>query len=282
MKNFSITDETFDPNISLSYFLSIRLNPDGLSFCTLDPVKNRYIQLRHVVFDSNAPTVDQLEENFSRLDLLNLPFKRTFILVPSQKSTLVPSGAFQSDRIDEMLRFSCNVPEGYTVHYNKIRMADAFNIFAVPNRVEAIIRRQFPEPLFFHQNTPFIDSILSTTVLDEENISLMCIDFNTDFFDIVVIEKGRLKLCNSFPIKSDNDFIYFTLFVFEQLKLTEATTSVYISGLHQNKQQFVQQLSHYLSKIKSLDFPRHFRYSPLFKDVQATGFYNLLNLPVCV
>ena len=282
MVDFSITDETFDPNISTSYFLSIRLNIDGLSFCTFDPVKNKYIQFKHLVLDKNLPLDPQLNDCFNKSDILNLPFKKTFILVPSRISTLVPSAVFESEKKEELLKFCCNIPENSSVYYNKIRTVDSFNIFSIPNEIETIMQRQFPDPLFFHQNTPFIDSILSAASTDEPATTLLCVNFNTYFFDIVVFDNERLKLCNSFPIKSENDFIYFTLFVFEQLKLSEAATVVQISGIHQNKQKYIKQLSRYISKIRQIDFPRHFRYSALFRDERVCGFFNLLNLPVCV
>ena len=282
MVDFSITDETFEPNISISYFLSIRLNPDGLSFCTLDPVRNKYIQISHIVFNETQSIATQLNDCLSKSDILNLPFKRTFILIPSQISTLVPAAVFEPEKKEELLKFSCSIPENSTIYYNKIRSIDTFNIFSIPTEVEVIMQRQFPEPLFFHQNTPFIDSILSATLTEESTTTLLCINFNSDFFDIVVFDKDRLMLCNSFPIKSENDFIYFTLFVFEQLKLSEPNTMVQISGIHPDKQRYIKQLSNYLGNIRQIDFPRHFRYSILFRDTRISGFFNLLNLPVCV
>ena len=282
MVDFSIIDETFEPNISISYFLSIRLNSDGLSFCTLDPVRNKYIQISHFAFAENKPVATQLNDYFAKSDILNLPFKRTFILIPSQISTLVPTAVFEPEKKEELLKFSCSIPENSAIYYNKIRSIDAFNIFSISADVEAIMQRQFPDPLFFHQNTPFIDSILSATMPEESTTTLLCINFNTTFFDIVVFDKDRLMLCNSFPIRNENDFIYFTLFVFEQLKLSEPNTLVQISGIHHDKQKYIKQLANYLGKIRQVDFPRHFRYSILFRDTRLSGFFNLLNLPVCV
>ena len=283
MTSFSFLDETFDPNISSSYFLSIQVNLDGFSFCTLDPVRNKYIQLRHVSFiDQPEQNIQfQLEKCFQEIELLNLPFKKTLLLVPSQQSTLIPSGIFDPSLKNDWLKFCTNTIEKGLVLYNKVKMADAFNVFSVPEYVFNLMKRQFPEPIFFHQHTPIIETNLSTPFSAFDSVALF-IHFNRDFFDIVVFGKNRLKLCNSFPIKSDNDFIYFTLFVFEQLKLEPVNTEVILSGWHPNFANLHKQLAKYIRNVKQSDLPTHFEYSYHFKETRLGGFHNLLNLASCV
>ena len=282
MATFSLVDESFDPNVSLSYFLSVRLNPDGLTFCTLDPVRNKYVQISNIVINSELPIVPQLDKQFAETEILNLPFKKTFILIPTRIATLVPSGIFDIDNAKSILQFCCEIPQNSNVHFNKIRQADVFNIFAINADIETIIKRQFPEPFFFHQNTPFIDGILSSTTIYDNEKNILCLNFNFDFFDILVFEKSALKSCNSFPLTSENDAVYFTLFTFEQLNITESNTTVYISGINESNKKYINSLSRYISKIKHIDFPPAFRYSATFKDPRLVGFYDLLSLPPCV
>jgi hypothetical protein len=282
MGNFSFIDESFDPNISLSYFFSIRLNKDGISFCTLDPIRNKYIQITNVVVNSNLPVCHQLDKHFAEIDILNLPYKKIFVLIPTQTATLIPSGIFERDKAKTLLQFCCDIPENSIIHFNKIRQADIYNIFVIDKEVEEIFKRQFPEPIFFHQNTPFIDGFLSSINISDKETDFLCINFNTDFFDVAIFKNSQLKLCNTFPLKNENDFLYFTLFAFEQLKLTEKTTSVLVSGINDNRQKYITALSQYISKIKQIDFPNNYRYSTVFRDHRVSGFYNLLNLSSCV
>jgi hypothetical protein len=282
MGNFSFIDESFDPNISLSYFFSIRLNQDGISFCTLDPIRNKYIQITNIVLNSKLPVYSQLDKHFMEIDILNLPYKKIFILIPTQTATLVPAAIFEQDKAKTFLDFCCNIPENSIVHFNKIRQADIYNIFAINKEAEEFFKRQFQEPVFFHQNTPLIDGFLSSINISDKETDFICINFNTDFFDVAIFKNSQLKLCNSFPLKNENDFLYFTLFTFEQLKLTENTTSVFVSGINDNRQKHIINLSRYISKIKQIDFPNNFRYSTIFKNYKISGFYNLLNLSSCV
>ncbi|MFW6352211.1 MAG: DUF3822 family protein, partial [Bacteroidota bacterium] len=80
--DLSVIDETYDSTITASYFLSIQASLDGFSFCTLDPVRNKYVQFRHfelkdVEKDEFSSAVENLFENN---EFLNLPYKKVFIL----------------------------------------------------------------------------------------------------------------------------------------------------------------------------------------------------------
>ena len=56
--DLSIVDETFDANISSSYFLSIQASLDGFSFSILDPIRNKYIQFGSYTFQEHITDAD--------------------------------------------------------------------------------------------------------------------------------------------------------------------------------------------------------------------------------
>ncbi|MCL2072370.1 MAG: DUF3822 family protein [Marinilabiliaceae bacterium] len=281
MGNFSIIDESFDPNLANSYYLSIRLSSNGLAFCTLDPIRNKYIQLSFIVLDNETDLFTQLDKHFANCDILNFPYKKTFVLVPSQIATLIPSGIFDSEKAGTILKFCCNIPDKYSIFFNKIRMADLYNIFAIPQEIENIFKRQFFDPQFVHQYTPVADSFLaSTTSLNKSNH--VCINFNAGFIDILVFDNERLMSCASFPVNNENELLYYTLFTFEQLKLDKSTTPIVISGADAKCQKYLPKLASYLENIELVDFPSCFRYGMKFKDPKIKGFYDLLYLPSCV
>ncbi|WP_084555920.1 DUF3822 family protein [Alkaliflexus imshenetskii] len=281
MMNFSVVDDTFDPNITLSYFLSIQVNLDGFSFCTLDPVKNKYIQMQHFSFVKNLPFEEQVEKCFKEAEKLNLPYKKTLVLLPSKVSTLVPSALFEPAKSREWLSFCNHLPGEAMVMHNKVKMADAFNIFPINQQLHKILCRQFPDPQFFHQNSAIIESNLSTNLTDSES-TMLFVNLAEDYFDVLAFSNNNLKLCNTYPIKSENDFIYFLLFTFEQLKLRSANTEIVLSGCHPRFEQMRKQLSRYIRKVKASNMPHHFQYSHCFREVNSSAFYNLLSLPVCV
>lgn len=280
MKAFSIVDESFDPVISSSYFISIQITLDGFSFCILDPVRNKYIQMQHIPLDGKQALIPQVEECFASVEKLNLPYKKCMVLLPSNIATLVPSSLYENGDEIKWLSFSHTLSDSQGVATNKVRMADAFNIFAVNHELERILRRQFPAPSLYQQYTPIIEGNLATMADSEK--PFVIINLENEYFDLLVFRENNLKLCNSFPIKSESDFLYFCLFVFEQLKLNSQTTEVLMFGRHPRFSELENLLSDYIKKVRHSNMPHQFQYSHQFRSLDTPEFYNMLSLPLCV
>ena len=79
MPNISIIDETFDENISSSYFLSIQFSLDGFCFCTLDPIRNKYIQFQKQEWSklgSSELVLNEFKAFYDSSLILKLPFRK--------------------------------------------------------------------------------------------------------------------------------------------------------------------------------------------------------------
>jgi hypothetical protein len=281
--NFSVVDETYDSNITSSYFLSIQASLDGFSFSTLDPVRNKYIQFKHFELKNikNEEFTNLIEQIFEQNDLLNLPHKKVFILLPTPYSTLVPSGLFTPEEAEKWLTFTHQVPSNQEIVYTRMKLTDAWNVFAIPGTTKELFKRQFPEPMFFHQYIPIAETKLA---ISRPGIgrNLVIINLQNRYFDLVVLEKNNLKLCNTFEINGETDLIYYTLFVFEQLQLIPTTTEVQLIGSHPDFEKIKQMLAKYIKHVKQPGLPGGFQYSYLFKEIPGHKFYNLLSLPSCV
>jgi hypothetical protein len=282
--DLSIVDETFDANISSSYFLSIQASLDGFSFSILDPIRNKYIQFSSYALQDHITEADLpklTNKVFEENELLNLPFKKVFILIPTRYSTVVPSGLFNHEEASQWLFFTHQVPSNYKVVSSQMKLADAWNIFAIPATLYDIFERQFPEPIIFQQYVPMTESKLAISRPGMGKIQFI-INLQKDYFDVVVIENNNLKLCNSFQIKGKNDLLYYTLFIFDQLQLSPSKTDVQITGYHHNFNEIKQTIEKYVKHVKFPGLPSGFQYSYLFKSVPGHRYYNLLTLASCV
>ena len=66
----------------------------------------------------------------------------------------------------------------------------------------------------------------------EQNVTEdeMYINVEPFHFEMIVLKKGRFHLYNTFEYFTKEDFIYFVLFVVEQLKLNPETLTVNLTG----------------------------------------------------
>lgn len=56
------------------------------------------------------------------------------------------------------------------------------------------------------------------------------INIEKDIFDLIILNKGTLHLCNTYEYKSPEDLIYYVLFCLEQLQLNPDTIPCILSG----------------------------------------------------
>ncbi len=280
-----VVDQSFDVNVTTSYFLSIRSSSGGLSFCVLDPVTNTYVAFANIPFVDKSVDNIKTQEVLLKEELLQLPYKKVFFLYESPKATLVPTALYDPARLHELYTLNhSNNSEEIELVAQKIRMADAWNLFSIPKFMYHLVKTQFDAVSFFQHYSPFVESCLLSSQRKDTKADVMHIAVHEKFFDLVVLSSRKLKLNNSYAYSHINDFIYFVLFAFEQLKLSAENTSVIIHGIHDRQNPLYKELKNYLRQTQIADVTPHFKFSPglKIKESDKLHFHNLFNLAICV
>lgn len=281
MTNLSVSDRAFDIQVTSSYYMSIQANLNGLSFCVLDPVTNRYIHFHHQTFPKADAHQAQLEEALMTNPYLNLPYKKVLFLYYTSRFALVPNPLYSQDSNAELLTFSGHVPtQDDRIVVNKIKMADASNVFCMPNFLYHMVKNQFGEVKFYQQCTPLIESLLTRKITGRPQ--LMHIHFQDGFFVVIVIQNHTLKLCNSFRFTDNKEMLYMVLFVLEQMELNPDHTAVEVSGSIHKLHSGYLLLQKYLKQIQQSPLPLHFQYAETIAQHDPLPYINLFNLPLCV
>ncbi len=283
MESISVIDSNFDVNVTTSYFLSIQLSLDGFSFCVLDPVSNEYIQFWHKKINPTQEPTNVLEQELRENPVLLYPYQKIFFSYNSNYYTLVPDGIFNKEQAREQLNFtisSNNHPEG-EVFFSKIKMADAWCIYSIPQELVSLLKKYYSDIHYFCEIVPFIENALLSTTIDSKK-NHVHINVNNKYFDIAVTAGNNLILHNAFTYKNNNDFLYFTLFVFDQLKLNTSKTTVYLSGSIDKNDNTYAMLKKYIKRVELSTSTKHFRFSQIFKNIPIQTHLNLFNIPICV
>ncbi len=281
MQNFAFIDETLDINLTQSYFLSIQVNLDGLSFCILDPVREKYIAFSNIKFQENLnhdDFYDVLEDLIANHNLLKLSYKYTKIIWLSKKNTLIPNSYFQKEDLKKYFEFNQKLHDLDEIHYTELKYVQAYSIFTIPNTAANIFVKQYSKVSFYNQQSPFIEYSLFKYHSEAKTVFA---NINHDFIDLCIIENGKLLLYNNFTYKSDNDIIYFILYVFDQFKLNTQQTELILSGNFDKNSKLQIKLNEFISHIKLNKPSEDFSYSYTFKKIPKHCFINLFNLNLC-
>ncbi|MBS2098586.1 DUF3822 family protein [Carboxylicivirga linearis] len=279
-----VVSSSFDESITTSYFLSIRSASDGLSFCVLDPVTNTYIAYANIPFKDSSADHIKTQELLITEKLLNLPYKKVLFMIETPNATLVPTALYDPAKKQELFNLNHSINSvDCELQEHKIKMADAWNIFAIPKFLYHLIKNQFDSVSFYQQHSPFVEGCLLSAQNKKDENSIH-IDLHDHFFDIVVMESRALKLCNSFKFTTPNDFIYFVLFTFEQLKMSTENTRIHLHGVYDRQNPYYLALKNYLRQTKIVTPSYHFNFSDTLKikDQYKQEHHNLFNLAICV
>lgn len=282
MNQFSVVDDSFDISLTSSYYLSIRVSPDGFSFCVLDPIYNKFIQFKECRFHKPDSDWSQVVSRLSHEDLLTHPFKRKLLIVEDDFFALIPNALFKPEKALDLLlgTYELDVRGKQAIH-NSVKMVDAVNLFLMSDNLQSFIKQSFPDLRVFHHVTPFIES----TVRDDYRVAdqaYVHIYFRKSAFDILVMSHRELLLANRFSFADENEIVYFILFVFEQLKLQPGKTEIHLSGDVEAQSARYLMLKSYLKTVQMAVLSPHFQFGEALLPVDVTRHHLLFNSFLCV
>jgi hypothetical protein len=170
-------------------------------------------------------------------------------------------------------------PSDRQVEKNEITALDAVMIFSPPSDLP-IIRQHMPEAKLLCNAALIIESILRFPRFEGE-VQLFC-DLSTTFMDVVVVAGKRILFCNSFDISTDEDVLYHSQNILQQLGLIERETVLYLSGAIAVGGERYKLFQNYFRKVNI-----HFGFqmpkvSPALADLRKQEVMALLNQYVCV
>jgi hypothetical protein len=265
------------------YVLSIQFSLNGLSFSLLDSDRKKFTGLA----DYNFPGVDtpikychKLDEFFGQNDWLKGNFKETYLLLETPKATLIPDPLYEESEKDLFLRFNHPVSSYEQTAADYLSNVEAYQIYTLPDCLKYRLDNNFKRKKIFHFSTPLIESLLinnKNSFIDNK----LFVHVRATYMDIILFKGPGLRFFNSFYYTTPEDFIYYIMFVVEQLGLNPEDLQLQFLG---HMDEFSDAFSVAGKYIRNIGFePRTsmFGYSYLFDKLPAHQYYNLFNVNIC-
>jgi len=284
MESFSIFDKSFDLHKTKHYVLALQLSNYDISFCILDTVWKKYLALKHISFDrkmENEEIEIELNSLFKMESCLNKTYKKVSVMYITSRYTFVPEVFYQKENMFAYYAFNQNVVEREDILENHIPKCESMVLYGLPSKTNEIINEQFANPIIFHQSCSLLNNLLQPLDATQNDVLNLSVSVYRDSFDVVVYQGDKLKLYNTFSYKTENDFVYFIMFVLEKMKMNPRKTDVKICGSIQNTSNRFKLLSKYIKSIQFIDTKEQVLYSEKFVNIQPHFFSNLLNLYQC-
>jgi Protein of unknown function (DUF3822) len=279
----SFFDETFDVELASDYHLSIEIALSGFSYTLLDTKRNKYIGLESFQFQksfSEEARVAELSLLLKQISSFKFKFKSVSVSLFSLKFTLIPAALFDSNLTSKYLEFNTALQESDVVLADSIKNFETHCVYAVHKNLVELIQTHFPAAKFLHTLSSLLD-VLSSSYKNVSGKNIV-IHLQQGHFELIVLEDKKLLFANLFSYQSSEDFLYYTLFVCEQLKLNPENMDLLLLGEVEKNSAIYSILNKYVRNIRFGSRPDQFDYSYLFDQQPSHFYFNLYSQALCV
>lgn len=278
MQSIYFVDSNFTYDLSTQSILSIRYATDGFSFCIHDAT-DKLVVFVHEPYgaDSREAVTTRLKNYVINDTLLNLRYKKVYLMPCFREKSLVPGSFFDKATIATLYSVSQEIAPGDTLLYHRLEGIDTYVVETIDAAFHDFIREHFPIVQIVNEAYPFIHGALSKTARNTEQVFLNVQD---DFFDLLYAEDARVRLFNTFNYITETDIVYYLLNCIKERDIQREKVHVSVYGTAKNHGKMKDLITTYLSVP-------YFAKEPLLKGIlqeketHESLFIHLLNLHRC-
>ncbi|HLN56533.1 MAG TPA: DUF3822 family protein [Bacteroidales bacterium] len=280
MKSIELFDETLDINSTENYELALQAGPDGFGFCLLDTLRNKFVLIRaYEPEESKYFNSENISEFISKDDFLTRKYRKTAIVVPSSRFTVVPAPLFDPAKKDEYFKFNHKWENDLVILSNRNNDPDIVVVYAITEPFHDVIRRFYPGVHPCVHIIPLFDNI--SRERRSAHGRYIHIHVERDYFNLIIFQSNDLKFCNTFHYRNISDILYFVLNVFNKLEIKQDET-IHFSGMTEKYDDLSSNFSIYVRNIKFAEPSGNFTFSYVFNDIELHRYLNLFSVFNCV
>lgn len=274
----SFIDEAFNPAYVSTFQLMIQISIDNILIAVNERGGNKYIAFENYTFQNiyNFDGVaDQLETLTKESKLIKHKYKSAVCIIVNNLSTLVPNALFDEDRVKMYLKFNAELQGDEMVMVDNLKSMDSKNVFALPLSIKSKLDYLFSNIKYHHASSALID----TLVLQNKNQTgkKLFVHVQPSHFESVVIDGKKLLFYNTFNYHSAEDFVYYLLFVCEQLQLNPETIDVILLGEIERNSTIYTLTQKYIRKLKFGERNDGAQYSYQLQTLPTHYYFTLFN-----
>ncbi len=272
----SIVDESIEVVGFDNCLLFVEVDVDEISFALRTVKSNKFLVFKTYRYTNLV----ELSAIFKTDTFLSFKgFQKTVVSIVNVKATLIPNALYDASKKAELLSFNHEIENKESVAVDDFNYFDAKNIYAVDDTVISLIRNCYPGAIMHHCSTPFIEGSLIKN--KNKNAVKVYANMHAQQLELAVCSDNELLFFNIFNCQSAEDFIYYIMFMYEQLALNPEQIALEISG-----KLAVHSSCHTISKkyIRNVELAvrnqgKDFSYG--FENLPAHQYQSLFDLSLC-
>ncbi len=272
-------NNSFDYNDLKDCHLSIQLSLDGFSFCILNIDANEVYTIEHFSFPNKSNTPEKHLENVVQLfeteELLQQRYGSVNITHVNRLSSLVPNALFDPDNLKQYIKFSSKIYKNDYIVFDPIENHEIINVYVPFVNINNFFLDKFGGFEYKHASTILVESLLNTYKFSERpHVFVHVLETQ---LEIVAIAKNKLLLYNSFSYETKEDFIYYILFIAEQLQLNPEKFELILSGFIEKESEKFKIAYTYIRNVSLLENRYQYNFNARITEATKRQHFTLLN-----
>ncbi|WP_299014071.1 DUF3822 family protein [uncultured Polaribacter sp.] len=225
-KNSHISFQNFKENK-----LSIQFNLDGFSFCITNSNTKQDVYFCEYTFEDTLKTpenlLEKIKEIFKNDTILQEDFSEVNVIHQNELSSIVPNAFFSEEKLTSYLNYNIKTFATDFIAFDEIAQISAKSVYIPYVNINNYLFQNFGDFNYQHHSTVLLEKYLNHNSAKEK---VMYVNVSKNYLDIIVLQNNTLLLSNCFKFTTKEDFIYYILFVAEQLSLDNSKFSLYFTG----------------------------------------------------
>jgi len=256
--------------------LSIQLCLDGFSFCIYNKIQNEIGAFAVYEFTNttNSPYkhLELVEQLYSQEVLLQVKYESVSVAHTNNLVTQIPKALFDKENLTKYLQNTIKVLENDYVTYDELQNSEIVNVYIPFVNINNFLLDKYGTFIFKHSSTILIEKLINSYKNVEGDFCF--VNVNNHTFELIVVKNKKLELFNSFSFNTKEDFIYYILFIAEQLQLNPEEFNLVLLGDIEKDSELYTTLYQYIRNIK---FYKPANFPSILKDFSEHTNFTLLN-----
>ena len=279
-----VGDSSFDQATIPFCTLCIEMDEQHIRFCIVKEENMECIWLEDYVLEPISDP-DEIFEKLKRIFTGHMlwsanNWKSVRISINSNIFSLIPNLIFDKESVRDYLAFASGNPVSGQdkILYHELPLVNASNVFVIPAVWHEWIINHFGASgiNFYHLTSPLIIGALVSHV-EHQEVRIVSVYFEKDFFTLVVSESQQLILCNRFRYTQIQELAYIILFTLNQLGFLPEALKVLCYGEITATSETYQELSKFFPNLNIGNRPTTLKYSTKCAEVPGHRYFGLFN-----
>ena len=281
-KQISFFDKSFSDSKTSEYQLFLQISKNGLSYTVFNFQTSTFIGFENFLFNdiyNDYSILNPLNQVIEQTHLLKKSFNKFVVSFVNNRATLIPKPLYKADELKKYHQFNFTEQEEDVYLSDYVLNLSAYNIYSIPDFIVNVFKH-LDNVSFRHFSTALIEASMLHA---KKTNSLALIDVHVlpQSFQIISIKNQTLELYNSFNYQTSEDFIYYLLFVLNQLNIKSNEAIIRLTGEVDKNSAIYDMLYKYIQTIDFCENPNELNYSYVFEQTQKHYHYALFNQYLC-